>query len=523
MRRRDVLLGAAAATLAAPAVGRETKTLSFVPQANLNSIDPVWTTATVTRNFGLMVFEMLYGRDINMVPRPQMLEGALVDLDGKRWTMTLRRGQFFHDGTPVLARDCIASLQRWAKRDPIGATIMARTDEFVAVNDRTIRWRMQKPFPALPKVLSKNQTSPVIMPERLAMTDPFKQIPEAVGSGAFRFLANEQVIGSRAVFEKFEQYQPRQEPTDFTSGGRAVHLDRVVWHMIPDGATAANALATGEIDWVEMPLPDLMPMLRKQANVQTGRIDPHGIICALRPNHLTVPTNNVGVRRAMLAAIDQREVMTAIMGDDPAGWEAPIGYLMSGKPDVDNAGMDFIRNRPSRDAIRGMLDKAGYNNERIVLLHPTDQSFYSAACSVAAQAFASVGLNIDDQAMDWGTVVQRRPSKEPVDKGGWSLFPSGLPAAEYRDPLLSNVTRSNGKDAWFGWPDDPAMERIYETWVDSTNPAEQTRLERDFQLAAFATVPFFPLGRYLQESAWSRKLDNIPRGPAPLFWNVTKS
>jgi peptide/nickel transport system substrate-binding protein len=215
--------------------------------------------------------------------------------------------------------------------------------------------------------------------------------------------------------------------------------------------------------------------------------------------------------------------MTAIMGDDPAGWEAPIGYLMSGKPDVDNAGMDFIRNRPSRDAIRGMLDKAGYNNERIVLLHPTDQSFYSAACSVAAQAFASVGLNIDDQAMDWGTVVQRRPSKEPVDKGGWSLFPSGLPAAEYRDPLLSNVTRSNGKDAWFGWPDDPGMERIYEAWVDSTDPAEQTRLERDFQLAAFATVPFFPLGRYLQESAWSRKLDNIPRGPAPLFWNVTKS
>jgi len=523
IRRRTLLLTAAAAPLARPAIAAPPVELSFVPQANLNSIDPIWTTATVTRNFGLMVFEMLFGRDENQDPKPQMLEGYLVEQDGRRWTMTLRPGLWFHDGTPVLARDVVASLKRWMKRDPMGATIAARTDAFEATDDRTILLRLSRPFPALPKVLSKNQTSPIIVPERLAATDPFKQMTEVVGSGPFRFIANEQVIGSRAVFERFDKYVPRDEPASFTTGGKRVHVDRVVWHMIPDPGTAANALVTGEIDWVEMPLPDLVPMLARQQNLVTGHVDPFGIIGGLRPNHLHAPTSNVGVRRAMLAAIDQREVMTAVMGDDPSGWQAPVGYLVSGKPFVDDAGMEFLRNRMKPDAIKAMLDKAGYNNERVVILHPTDQSFYSAMCSVAADALKSIGMNVDDQSMDWGTVVQRRTSNEGLDKGGWSLFPSGLPAAEYRDPLLSNVTRSNGKDAWFGWPDDPGMERIYESWLDSASLNEQTRLEREFQLAAFASVPFVPMGRYFQKSAWNKRITGILKGSAPLFWNLRKA
>ena len=526
MRRRSFLAGAAtavAAPLARPAIAAPVKTVTFVPQSNLNSIDPVWTTATVTRNFGLAVYEMLYGRDLEMNPRPQMLEGHLIENDGKRWTMKLREGLLWHDGTPVLASDCIASLNRWAKRDPMGATIFARTDELVIKDDRTWVWRLSKPFPSLPKVLSKNQTSPVMLPARLAATDPFKQIPEAIGCGPFRFVPDEHVMGHHAVMARFERYQPRQEKADFTSGGKKVNIDRLIWQTIPDPATAANALVTGEVDWVEMPLPDLMPMLKSQSNLITGRIDPHGIIGAMRPNHIVGPTDNAALRRVMLAAVDQREVMMAVMGDDPEGWQAPVGFLVSGKPEVDDAGMEVLRKRQTKDALKAALGRTGYNNERIVLLHPTDQSFYNAACSVVAQALSEVGFNIDDQSMDWGTVVQRRTSKAPIDKGGWSLFPSGLPAAEYRDPLLSNVARSNGAEAWFGWPDDPKLEHIYETWLDTADAAAQTRLERDYQLAAFASVPYLPLGRYLQQSAWSRNLTNILRGPAPLFWQLEKA
>ncbi|HET6605983.1 MAG TPA: ABC transporter substrate-binding protein, partial [Rhodopila sp.] len=188
MQRRSFLASTAAAALARPAVAAGVKPLIFVPQANLTSLDPVWTTATVTRNFAYMVYDMLYGRDKAFAPRPQMIEGHVISDDGKRWTMKLRAGLLWHDGTPVLARDCVASLQRWMKRDTVGATINVRLDELSAADDRTIVWRLKRPFPLLAHFLSKVQPQPVMMPERIAAnTDPFKQVTEIVGSGPFRF------------------------------------------------------------------------------------------------------------------------------------------------------------------------------------------------------------------------------------------------------------------------------------------------------------------------------------------------
>ena len=245
MKRRTFIAAAAASAalpLARPAIGGTTKTLIFVPQANLTSLDPVWTTATVTRNFSLMVYETLYGRDEAFNPRPQMVEGHTIDDDGKRWTMKLRDGLLFHDGTPVLARDCVASLQRWLKRDAVSETINPRVDAIETPDDRTLVWRLKKPFPLLAHFLSKVQPQPVIVPARLAATDPFKQLTDIVGCGPFRFLPDEFVSGSHAAFARFDKYTPRQEPASYTAGGHKVLLDRVEWRVIPDPATAANAL-----------------------------------------------------------------------------------------------------------------------------------------------------------------------------------------------------------------------------------------------------------------------------------------
>ncbi|MEJ0019636.1 MAG: ABC transporter substrate-binding protein [Acetobacteraceae bacterium] len=521
MRRRSFLAGAASASLARPAIAAPSSTLIFVPQAALSSIDPVWTSAMTVRNFGMMVFETLYGRDAEMNAKPQMLAGELVKDDGRRRTMTLREGLRFHDGERVLARDCAASLRRWMKRDPVGATIEARLDALETPDDRTIVWRLRKPFAHLPKALSKFQTAAVMMPARIAATDPFKQIPEAIGSGPFRFLPNEQVIGSFASFAKFDGYVPRDEPASFTAGGHRALLDRIEWHMIPDGSTAANALMTGEVDWIEQPVPDLLAIMRR-AGVVTERLDDWGFISQLRPNHLIAPTSNVGVRRAIMAAMNQRDVMQAMMGGDPDGYVVPVGFLVTGKPEVDLAGIEAVSQPHSADEVKAMLDRAGYNGERLVLLHSTDQPFHAISSTVVADTLSRAGLNIDDQAMDWGTTLQRRGSKEPLEKGGWSLFTSVTPVPESRDPLLASLIRGNGKDAWFGWPSDPKIEAIYAEWLDAPDPAEQTRLERDYQLAAFDSVPFIPLGRYMLRAAWSPKLSGPLKGPAPVFWNVSK-
>ena len=367
MKRRS-LLGGAAAALAAPAIGGTTKTLLFVPQSPLASLDPVWTSAMTTRNIGFQIYDVLFGRDEFMNPKPQMLAGYVIGDDGLRWTMTLRDNQWFHDGEKVLARDCVASLRRWMVRDPGGATLSARLDSLDAPDDRSIVLRLKQKFPALPNLLSKFQTAAVMVPERLAKTDPFKQMPEAIGSGPFRFLKDEYVIGSHAALIPFERYVPREEKPSFTSGGHKVLVDRMEWKMIPDAATAASALVTGEVDWLEMPLPDLLPMLKNASNIKLGRLDDYGFISQLRPNHVTSPTDNVKLRRALRAAISQQEVMEAMMGGDPEAAIVPQGYLTTGKPEVDGAGMEEITRKRSVPEIKAMLADAGYNSASMMIV-----------------------------------------------------------------------------------------------------------------------------------------------------------
>src|ERR1019366_5155856 len=349
MQRRHLLAGTAALAarpmFAQATIGGASKTLVFVPTTNPPSFDPVWNPAQATRTLGLMIYETLYTRDMALNPHPHMLDGHLIEDDGKRWTMTLRVGQTFHDGTPVLARDCVASIRRWMVRDPIGTYVNGRLDALEAADDRTIVWRLKKSFPFLAAMLAKTQPTCAMMPERLA-ADPYKQAAECVGSGPFRWVANEFVSGSRAVMAKFDRYVPRQEKVEYGWGGYHVKVDRVEWRIIPDAATAAGALATGEVDWVENPLPDLLPMLRKAPGVTVGRLDTHGVFPVLRPNFIVGPTANPVVRRAMLAAINQTDEMTAVMGDDREGWRAPVGFFVPGTESANDSGMEVTRNRP---------------------------------------------------------------------------------------------------------------------------------------------------------------------------------
>lgn len=168
-------------------------TINFIPHADLASLDPVWTTADITRNFSLAAYDTLYGFDADFNVQPQMAAGHSVSSDGKQWDITLRDGLKFHDGSPVLARDCVATIQRWGKRDAMGTALMARTDEVSALSDKVIRFRLKTPFALLSYALG--QVYCAIMPERLAKTDAFTQVTEAIGSGPFKFVAAERVPG----------------------------------------------------------------------------------------------------------------------------------------------------------------------------------------------------------------------------------------------------------------------------------------------------------------------------------------
>jgi peptide/nickel transport system substrate-binding protein len=526
--RRRTFLAASAASLALPSVVRAQgkSVLKFIPQSDLAIVDPIWTTAYVTRNHGYMVFDTLYGqagKQDGFKITPQMVAGHTVEDDGKTWKLTLRDGLMFHNGDKVLARDCAASIKRWGARDAFGQALMQRTDEVSAPDDKTIVIRLKQPFGLLPLALGHAAANMcAMMPQHIAETDPFKAITETVGSGPFRFKPDERVPGSLFVYERFADYKPREdgEPS-FTSGPKVVHFDRVEWHVQPDPATKAAALQAGEMDWWENPTADLLPLMRKN-NILTPVTDHTGTPFLLRPNHLYPPFDKPAVRRALMGAIDQKEYMIASQGEDTALWSVPAGFFPPTSPLASDAGMTAVTGKRDYEAVKAALATAGYQGERVVLMSPTDQPQNKAMSDVAADMLKRVGMNVDYQATDWGSVVQRRALTKPPAEGGWNMFVTGFSGLDFFTPASHLPLRCNGKAAWFGWPDDPKIEELRTAWFNAPDLDAQKKIGAEIQLEAFQSVPYYPLGIAQLPTAFRNDIAGVLEG-FPVFWNVHRT
>ena len=346
MRRRTFLAAASASLVRAGDRPRGgcASVLKFVPQADLAVLDPVWTTTYQTRDHGFMVFDTLFGWMSSSARSRRWSIRRCTEDGGKRWTLTLRPGLKFHDNTPVLARDCVASVKRWGARDSYGQALIAATDEIAAPDDRTITFRLKYPFPLLPNALGKTPPSMCpIMPERLAKTDPFKQVTEMIGSGPFRYIAKERVPGALVVYERFAGYVPRPSGTPSgTAGPKIVHFDRVEWHIIPDNSTVMAALQQGEVDWWLTPEADLLPVLKADHKLRVRTTVTTGLIATMRFNQLWPPFDNPAIRRAMLGAVEQSEYMIGMVGTDPSLWHDHVGIFCPNTPMASDAGMSVL-------------------------------------------------------------------------------------------------------------------------------------------------------------------------------------
>ncbi len=531
MRRRDLLqsalAGAAALTgaaaLATPGIVRAdtASTVTFIPQADLASIDPVWTTADVTRNFSLAVFDTLYGIDASFAVQPQMVAGHQVESDGRLWEIHLRDGLMFHDKTPVLARDCVATIKRWATRNPLGQALMARVDELAAASDKVIRIRLKQPFALVPSALS--QADCAIMPERLAVTPPSQQVAEAIGSGPFRFVAAERIPGARAVFAKNTDYVPRSDGVpSFTAGPKVVYVDRVVWNVITDPATAAAALMQREVDWWENPTIDLLPELKADKDLVVTVKDRTGEVGCLRFNQLYPPFDNAAIRRVVLAAMDQREIMTAVAGAAPELIRTGVGLFAPGTPMASDVGLEATQGPKDYDKLKQQLIAAGYRNEKVAVLEAQSYPSIFAEAQVATDTLKRIGMNLDVRVSDWGTVVQRRASKQPPDQGGWNIFYTYLGGLGNLSPASNFPIRGNGAGAWFGWPTDAKMEALRDAWFAAPDLASQQRICRDMQAEFFRNPSYVPLGMYDMPTAFHAYLKGIPDG-WPQFYRVQKT
>ena len=516
---RRALLGAGltvGAGLACPAVGQPAgaRTLRFIPQADVVILDPLNTTAYPTRNHGHLCWDTLYGIDEHFVPQPQLAAGHVVEDDGRRWTFTLRDGPTFHDGEKIRATDAVASVRRWMLRDTHGQTLAGRLDALRALDDQRFEIRLSRPFNALLDGLAKASSYPCfVFPERFAAQDPNKALTEVVGSGPYRFVADERVPGAQIVYRRFDNYVPTPTGTpSMIAGPKIAGFERQEWKVIPDGATAAAAMQSGEMDWWELLPNDLEGLLKGTRGLRVARLDAGGIYAALRFNQLHPPFDDPRARRALLSAVDQADFMQAVAGDDPSAFRTGVGFFPVGSPFASDAGMEALAGRRDLAAARAALASAGKAGAPGLALHATDVAQQNALMSVAVDVLGKAGLQVDDHSMDFGALVQRRANRSPASGGGWNVLIALFGGGDVVTPASNFLLRGNGKDAWFGWPDAPRLEALREEWLDATDPGAAGKAARALQVQAFADLPYIPLGQFFYSTGFRSALKDVRNG-----------
>ncbi len=513
----------AASSLAAPAIAQAARVLKFVPQANLANFDPIWGTQYVVRNASQLVWDTLYGMDSKLQAKRQMVEGEEVSADGLTWTFKLRSGLKWHDGAPVTAKDCVASIDRWAARDAMGLMLKAIQKELTAVDDKTFKWVLSKPYPKMLLALGKVGTPCCfIMPERIAKTDPFKQIEEYVGSGPMKFVKADWKPGALAAFELNKDYVPRSEPGEWWSGGKVINFDRIEWIIMPDPATASAALQSGEIDWWENPVVDLVPLLKKNKNVMVDIADPLGNIGSFRLNHMHPPFNNLKVRQAVQIALSQQDYMQALVGTDERLWKSCPSFFTPGTPLYTEDGGEPLKGKRDIEKAKALLKEGGYAGQPVTCVVAQDQPITKAFGEITADLLKKIGMTVDFVATDWGTVGQRRASKSPPGQGGWGMFHTWHAGSDTASPVGNIAIRTNGDKAWFGWPDNAEIEKEIGAWYDAKTLDEEKAIIGRVNKLGMEHVTYIPTGFFLGYQAWRSNLTGIASGPLPWFWGVKK-
>ncbi|WP_295379825.1 ABC transporter substrate-binding protein [uncultured Pseudacidovorax sp.] len=515
-------LGAAASLCSLPTLA-QTKTLKVVAHADVKILDPTFTTAYITRNFGYMVYDMLFGLDDKGVPKPQMVDKYSTSKDGRLWTFTLRPGLKFSDGSPVTAADAVASMQRWTGRDSIGRAMTAiSSPEWKAVDATTFTLTLKEPFGLVLEGLSKpSGFPPVIMPERLAKLPTTSPISEVLGSGPYVFKRDEWVPGNKAVFVRNPHYVPRTEAASNLAGSKKSAFDRVEWLYLPDANSAISALQKGEVDLIEQVPPDYILPLRADANVKvqaSGSWQGWMVMNQLHP-----PFNNPKVRQAVAKAVNQERFMAAMGYPRDMRLTSCVSFFLCGGTNESFAGAEPFRT-PDLAQAKKMLADAGYKGEKVVLLLPSDVTYLNAEGLMAAQTLRSLGMNVDVQTSDWATIGARRAKREAPDAGGWSMYVTVAGGFDADSPITNAYLSAACGNSLPGWPCDQKLDELRMAWLKATDPARRKEALDAFHARAWEALPYVNVGQYSPAIAARKELKGVEKlsGGLPLVWQLDK-
>src|SRR5471032_263111 len=495
-------------------------TMKVVMLSDLKILDPIWTTAYIVRDHGYMVYDVLFALDAKLQIQLQMVDSWKVSDDKLTYTFVLRDGLKFHDGQPVTSDDCIASLKRWGVRDAMGQKLMQFTKEMAAVDAKTFTLVLKEPFGMVLEALGKPSSSvPFIMPKRIAETPPDKQIGEYIGSGPFVFKKDLWRPGEKVVYEKFADYKPRSEPASGLAGGKRALVDRVEWVVLPDAQTAVNALIAGEIDMMQQPPFDMLPLLEGRKGIKVVDLNTLGTLYALRFNTLHKPFDDPRVRVAALYALSQKDSLAAGVGN-PKYEKICKDLFGCGTPLSTSKGWEDKLNGDAAKS-QELLKAAGYDGTPVVLMHATD--LQSGVVSPVSKALLERGgFKVDMVSTDWQTVLARRSRKEAPSAGGWSAFVTTLAATDILDPIVSFFTGAACEKAAIGWPCDEKIEKLRDDFVRTTDMAKRKEIAEALQVRLAEYPTYAPLGQYNMPVAMRDNISGNLEAPATVFWNVKK-
>ena len=498
------------------------KVLRFVPHANLAVLDPIWTTAYVTRNHGYMIYDTLFSEDAKGKIQPQMVQSHSTSKDGKVWTFKLRSGLAFHDGKPVTSEDVAASLKRWSTRDTMGGVLFGFVDKLETPDANTFRMVLKEPCAIVLEALGKASSNvPFIMPARIAATPGTEQIKEHIGSGPFIFKPDEFKPGSVAVYERNTKYVPRSEAPSGLAGGRPVNFDRVEWVIIRDPQTQFNAIVAGEVDMIEQPSFEQYETLKKTAGVKIDDFAPSGFQYIMRFNHIHPPFNNPKIRQAAMLAVGQQAFINTQVGVPELGRLCRSIYPCSSAfADQTNPNFTGVAN-PAK--ARELLKEAGYDGKPIVMMRPTDLSAITKLPLVAKQQLEAAGFKVDLQQMDWASLVARRAKKDPPNQGGWNMFFTTWSAGDIDSPLTSAMLNTKGATGWFGWQDEPRIEELKAKFARAQDASERKKIASEIQSIVFETASYVPLGEYRNPTVLRKNVSGLLQTPGiPVMWGLAK-
>lgn len=518
--RKGLVAAATVAALAATAGGAMAqKTLRVVMHSDLKIIDPIWTTAYIVRNHGYMIYDTLFATDADGNIRPQMAEGHSVSADQLVHTITLRDGLTWHDNAPVTAEDCVASIRRWAARDPVGQKLMTFVDAMSAKDAKTIEIKLKSPTGLVLLGLGKPSSNvPFMMPKRVAETDPQKQIDDMTGSGPFVFKRDEWKPGDKTVYVKNTNYKPRSEPASGLAGGKVVHLDRVEWRAMSDMQQIISALQQGEIDYVETPKHDLLPLLKNDANIKLWNSNPLGNQYVFRMNWTQPPFNNEKVRQAVQYAFNQKDFLDGVIGN-PDYYKECRALFICGTPFATEKGFEDKLGSNFQRA-QALLKEGGYDGTPIVLMQSTDLDVLTNLAPVGKSLLEKAGFKVDMQSMDWQTLVSRRVKKDPPNAGGWNAAFTSWVAADVLNPVSAGFLNASCDTAAWGWPCDQQMEKLRDDFARETDPAKQKAIAEAVQVRMSEVTTHVFVGQWYQPQATRKNVDGILTAPAPVFWNI---